>query len=134
MLRVAVICAVVQLAGATSVVHTHNIVEGQILAEELLDSAMMTMRTTADGEKKLDDHPSLYQQYLAKLKAETRRLAAAFQSNVDHDAAEAMAAIKPKHELKTRNGPTMRSYGAADGAKMAEAVLAKHAARKALKQ
>ena len=93
---------------------------------------MMTMRTTKDGEEKLDTHPSLYQQYIAKLKAEARRLRAASQSDAERDATAAIAAIAPAHELKTWSGPTMRSYGAADGARMAEAVLAKRAARKIL--
>lgn len=131
----ALVCAVMSAvnmgAEATSVVHTHNLLEGKILAEELLDSAMMTMRTSKDGEEKLDKHPSLYQQYLAKVKADARRLRAASSVDAEAAATEAMETITPAHELRSAKGPTMRSYKATEGKKMAEAILAKHKARKA---
>ncbi len=96
--------------------------EGKILAEELLDSAMMTMRTTKLGEERLDKHPSLYQQYLAKLKA-TRRL------RTESFSGKTMEGVPPTHELTSAMGMTMRSYAAADGERMAKAVLLKRAVK-----
>ena len=86
------------------------------MAEELLDSAMMTMRTTKAGEEKLDKHPSLYQQYLAKLKADARRLRAELSQETD-------GSIWPTFELAPADGPSMRSYAAADGGRMAQVLL-----------
>ena len=98
--------------------------EGKILAEELSDSAMMTMRTTKLGEERLDKHPSLYQQYLAKIKA-TRRL----RTESFSGSRKTMEGVPPTHELTSAMGMTMRSYAAADGERMAKAVLLKRAVK-----
>tara|TARA_B100000482_G_C12554803_1_gene277676 strand:- start:94 stop:399 length:306 start_codon:yes stop_codon:yes gene_type:complete len=95
-------------------------VEGKILAEELLDSAMMTMRTTKAGEEKLDKNPSLYQQYLAKLKAGTRR----FLVDSQHGGREA---VMPSHEFIAPSGALMRSYNSVDGMRLAKAILSNSA-------
>ena len=80
---------------------------------------MMMMRTTKAGEEKLDTHPSLYQQYLAKLKEEARRLRT-----------ENQLVISPTHEFTSTMGLTMRAYSAADGERIAKTILSKNGPEK----